>query len=169
MHSPQLAAWHFWYKIVTSFVFHSISHLCTLHYRSEVATHSAHPQKSHTLYNEHDEKRRNSFLRLDLLLDNVLEGDGVGGKLGDTLTQLLDGHLVLVEVEAEEGLIADVALLLEVEARRGGGVELLGDGLLGLEELVQQVGLWRVSLFDPFSDASACNEAGKGERTEMVR
>jgi hypothetical protein len=79
-------------------------------------------------------------LGLDLLLDDALEGDGVGGELADALAQLLDGHLVLVEVEAELGLVVDVRLLLEVKAGGAGGVELLGDGLLGVEEVLEQVG-----------------------------
>lgn len=82
-----------------------------------------------------------SFLRRQLLLEDVLEGDGIGGELADTLAQLLDGHLVLVEVESEEGLVADVGLLLDVEGRGLGSVELLGDGIVGVEELLEQVGL----------------------------
>lgn len=81
-------------------------------------------------------------LRGELLLDDVLKGDSIGGELADTLTQLLDGHLLLVEVEAEERLVADVRLLLDVERRGGGGVELLGDGVVRVDELLQQVGLW---------------------------
>ena len=76
-----------------------------------------------------------------LLLEDALEGDGIGGELADTLTELLDGHLVLVEVEAEEGLIVDVGLLLEVQSSGLLSVELLGDGLLGVEEVLEQVGL----------------------------
>ena len=82
------------------------------------------------------------ILRGELLLDDVLKGDGISGELADTLTQLLDGHLLLVEVEAEERLVADVRLLLDVERRGGGGVELLGDGVVRVDELLQQVGLW---------------------------
>lgn len=82
-----------------------------------------------------------AYLRRQLLLENVLEGDGIGCKLADTLAQLLDGHLVLVEVESEEGLVVDVRLLLEVEGRGAGRVQLLGDGLVGVEELLEQVGL----------------------------
>lgn len=77
----------------------------------------------------------------ELLLEETLEGDGVGGELGNTLAQLLDGHLVLVEVEAEEGLVVDVRLLLEVEGSSLGGIELLGDGLGGVDEVLKQVGL----------------------------
>jgi len=40
---------------------------------------------------------------LELLLEDILEGDGVSSELADTLAELVDGHGVLVEVEAEEG------------------------------------------------------------------
>lgn len=77
----------------------------------------------------------------ELLLEDALEGDGVGSELADTLTELLDGHLVLVEVEAEVGLVVNVRLLLDVEAGGLGAVELLGDRLSGAEEVLEQVGL----------------------------
>lgn len=82
-----------------------------------------------------------AFLRRQLLLQDVFEGDGISGKLADTLAQLLDGHLVLVEFESEEGLVIDVGLLLDVQGRGAGRVQLLGDGLGGAEELLEQVGL----------------------------
>jgi hypothetical protein len=53
-------------------------------------------------------------LCLDLLTQDVLERDGVG-EFRDALAELLDGHLVLVEVKAEVGLVVDVALLLNIE------------------------------------------------------
>lgn len=84
-------------------------------------------------------------LCLDLLLQDVLEGDGVSGELGDTLTQLLDGHGLLVEFEAEESLVVDVGLLGDVEAGGVGGVELLGDGSGGVEEVLEEVGLDHVN------------------------
>ena len=82
-----------------------------------------------------------SRLCLDLRLQDVLEGDGVSGELGDTLTQLLDGHGLLVEFEAEQGLVVDVAALGNVETGGAGGVELLGDGRSGVEEILEEVGL----------------------------
>lgn len=78
---------------------------------------------------------------LKLGLDDVLEGDGVSRELADALTELLDGHLVLVEVEAEAGLAVDVALLLEVEGAGAGGVELLGNRGIGVQEVLEEVGL----------------------------
>jgi hypothetical protein len=54
-------------------------------------------------------------LCLDLLTQDVLERDSVGGEFRDTLAELLDGQLVLVEVKAEVGLVVDVALLLNIE------------------------------------------------------
>lgn len=70
------------------------------------------------------------ILSLNLLAEDVLEGNGISRELGDTLAQLLDGHLVLVEPEAELGLIVDVALLLDVERAGVLGDELLGDVVL---------------------------------------
>jgi hypothetical protein len=78
---------------------------------------------------------------LELGLDDALEGDGVGSELADALAELLDGHLVLVEVEAEHGLAVDVRLLLEIERAGGGGIELLGDGGIRVEEVLEEVGL----------------------------
>lgn len=77
----------------------------------------------------------------DLLLEDILKGDSVGSKLADTLAQLLDGHLLLVEVEAEQRLVANVRLLGDVEGRGVGGVELLGHAVVGVEELLKEVGL----------------------------
>lgn len=47
-------------------------------------------------------------LSLNLLAQDVLERVGISSELGDTLTELLDCHLVLVEVEAEFALAVDV-------------------------------------------------------------
>jgi hypothetical protein len=76
-------------------------------------------------------------LSLDLLAQDVLEGDGVGGEFRDTLAQLLDSHLVLVEEEAELGLVVDVGLLFDVERSGVAGVELLGDRVLRVVELLK--------------------------------
>lgn len=53
----------------------------------------------------------------------------------------MDGHGVLVEVEAEGGLVVEVRLLLEVELGSVGSVELLGNLLLAVVELLKKVGL----------------------------
>jgi hypothetical protein len=74
--------------------------------------------------------RRYTLCCLDLLAQDVLEGDCVSGEFRDTLAELLDGHLVLVEEEAELGLVVDVALLLNVELAGVLGDELLGDFVL---------------------------------------
>lgn len=78
---------------------------------------------------------------LDLLLDDALEGDGISSKLGDTFSKLLDGHLFLVEVEAEESLVIQVAALGDVKVRGTGGVELLRHSGVGVVELLKEVGL----------------------------
>lgn len=55
-------------------------------------------------------------LCLDLLSQDVLEGDSIGCELGDAFTELLYCHLFLVEVESETRLVVDVRLLRDVEA-----------------------------------------------------
>jgi hypothetical protein len=86
-----------------------------------------------------------NLCRLDLLTEDILESNSVSGKLGDTLAELLNGHLVLVEVEAELGLVVDVALLLNVQLAGVLGNELLGNLVLRVVELLEQVGLAFVS------------------------
>lgn len=80
-------------------------------------------------------------LGLDLLLEDVLQGHGISRKLGDTLTELLDGHGLLVEFEAEQSLVVDVGLLGDVKAGSAGGVELLGDSGGRVVEILEEVGL----------------------------
>jgi hypothetical protein len=80
-------------------------------------------------------------LSLNLLAQDVLERDSVRRELGDTLAELLNRHLVLVEVETEVSLVVNVRLLLQVERVSLGSIELLGDCILGVIELLEQVGL----------------------------
>jgi len=87
--------------------------------------------------------QKEARLCLNLGLKDVLKDLGISGELGDTLTELLDGHLVLVEVETEVGLVVDVGLLLKVKGRSGGSIELLWDWSGGVEELLKEV--WRDS------------------------
>lgn len=66
------------------------------------------------------EKKRATFLRgFNLGLQDILQGDGISGKLADTFSQLLHGHGVLVEVESEVGLIINVGLSLNIEGLSG--------------------------------------------------
>lgn len=53
----------------------------------------------------------------------------------------MHGHLVLVEVEAEEGLVVEVALLLDVKRRGGGSVELLWNLVFAAVQLLEQARL----------------------------
>src|SRR3569833_81478 len=87
-------------------------------------------------------------LRLKLLLQDALERLGVSCKLTDALAQLLYSHLFLVEVEAEQRLVIDVRLPLDVERRGSLGVELLGHGLGRVHVLIKQGGLlwWVVGI-----------------------
>jgi hypothetical protein len=77
---------------------------------------------------------------LDLLAEDVLEGDGVGSELADALGELVDGHGVLVEVEAEEGLVLEVALLLDVELGDVLSLELLRNLVGAVVKLLEEVG-----------------------------
>jgi hypothetical protein len=93
-----------------------------------------------------DRYRTNTLRLLDLLTEDVLEGDSIGSEFRDTLAELLGSHLVLVEVEAEGGLVVDVALLLNVKRVGLGSIELLGNGLCGVVQLLEKVGLYVVSI-----------------------
>lgn len=81
-----------------------------------------------------------SHLCVDLLLENVLQGDSVCGELADALGELVHGHGVLVEVEAEVTLVRQVALLLNVQRCSRLRLQLLGDCVGAVVELLQEVG-----------------------------
>lgn len=49
--------------------------------------------------------------------------------------------MILVEIEAEESLVVQVALLGDVELGGAGGVELLGNGSGGVVEVLEEVWL----------------------------
>ncbi len=87
-----------------------------------------------------------SSLCAELLPDDVLQGDGVGGEFADALAQLLDGHMFLVEVEAVERLVIDVRLLLDIESCGRGGVELLRDSVVRVNELLKEIRLCAPSI-----------------------
>ena len=74
---------------------------------------------------------------LNLLSQNALEGNGIGGELGDTFTELLDCHLFLVEVEAEGCLVIDVRLPFDIQSGGLCGVKLLWNWLFRVEELLK--------------------------------
>jgi hypothetical protein len=82
---------------------------------------------------------------LNLLLQDALQCDGISSELADTFAQLLDGHLLLVEVKAEQGLVVDVALPLDVEAAGLRRVELLGYGGGGVVQVLEEVWLFHPS------------------------
>lgn len=95
---------------------------------------------------QNDRYRTAALRLLDLLTEDVLEGNSIGGEFRDTLAELLGSHLVLVEVEAEGSLVVDVALLLDVKRVGLGSIELLGNGLCGVVQLLEEVGLYVVSI-----------------------
>merc|ERR1711939_1277088 len=89
---------------------------------------------------QNDRYRTAALRLLDLLAEDVLEGNSIGGEFRDTLAELLGSHLVLVEVEAEGSLVVDVALLLDVKRVGLGSIELLGNGFCGVVQLLEEVG-----------------------------
>lgn len=85
-------------------------------------------------------------LSLDLGLQHALEGVSILAEALDTLRQLVDGHLVLLEVLVVRRAVADVGLLLDVEGGSSGGVELLGDRGGAVVELLEEFGLVYLSV-----------------------
>ena len=80
-------------------------------------------------------------LTLNLLPQYPFERDRIRREVGDALTQLVDGHGVLVEVEAEERLVREVGLLLDVKALRVACIELFRHVGGGVEEIFEKFGL----------------------------
>ena len=78
---------------------------------------------------------------LNLLLQDTLQRDCVGGKLADALTKLVGCHGVLVEVEAEEGFVVDIRDLLDVKTGGCTGVEFLGYVVLAVVEVFEEIWL----------------------------
>jgi hypothetical protein len=102
----------------------------------------------------------------DLLLDEVLERLRISSELADALAQLLHCHLVFVKVEAEEGLVVDVALLLDIKLGRALGLELLRHGVGGALQLLKKAGLCMVSISINRREEGI---DGRGEHTAIVR
>lgn len=88
---------------------------------------------------------RPAFLSLDLGLEEILQSHSIGGELGDTFAELLDGHGLFVEVESEESLVLEVGALRDVEGSSSGGVEFLGDGGGGVQEILEEIGLYQLA------------------------
>jgi hypothetical protein len=77
----------------------------------------------------------------------MLEGDSIGGKLGNAFVELLSGHLILVQVKVEGSLIVEIALLLNIERGGVGSIKLLDKGVFGVLELLEEVGLTSVGMW----------------------
>lgn len=89
---------------------------------------------------------KRTHLCLNLGLEDILQRNSIGSKLADSLTQLLNSHLVLVEVESEVRLVVDIGLLFDVEGLGVGSVELLGNGVGGTLQLFKKVGLFLLDM-----------------------
>lgn len=83
---------------------------------------------------------------LDLLSENVLEGDGISRKFRDTFPKLVDSHGILVEVEAEQRFVFEVGLLRDLQGLRTLSIELLGYFFRRVVKFLEKGGLFNVSL-----------------------
>ena len=90
--------------------------------------------------------KRTNLCGLELLLQVILERNSISSEFADTLTQLLNSHGILVEVESEVGFVVNVGLLWEVQALSVCGIELLRNGFGGGLQLFEEVGLYADSL-----------------------
>lgn len=77
---------------------------------------------------------------MDLLLQELLQSNGVSSKLGDTFPQLLRRHRVLVQLEPEQRLVLQVRPLGDVQRGRLLALQLLGHCRVGVVQVLQQVG-----------------------------
>ena len=78
---------------------------------------------------------------LNLLPKYALKSDGIGCEFRDTFPKLLDSHCLLIEIESEERLIVDVALLWDVEVLCVACNQLLGNLVGGVVQLLEVIGL----------------------------
>ena len=107
---------------------------------------------------------------MDLLLEDVLERIGIGGKLADTLAEFVHSHGGLVEVESEERLIFEVALLLDIKRRRIGCVELLGNLVFAVVKLLEKVWLVIRLAYEVFDRDIKCHLLQwSGNRNQRAR
>jgi hypothetical protein len=79
-----------------------------------------------------------------LLLQDVLQSNGISSEFADTFSQLLHCHGILIEVEPEVWLIVNVGLPLDIKSLGGGCVELLRNHFGGVRQLLEEVGLYGV-------------------------
>ena len=77
----------------------------------------------------------------DLLLQDPLECHGISSELRDTFPQLLHGHDLLVEIEAEIGLVVEIGFLGNVECLCVRSDQLLGNLFLRVIEVFKVIGL----------------------------
>jgi hypothetical protein len=61
------------------------------------------------------------------MAEDVLQGDSVGSEFRYTLSKLLNSHLILIEVEAEGGLVINISFSLNIKRFRARNVKLFGD------------------------------------------
>lgn len=76
---------------------------------------------------------------LDLLPENALQCDCIRRKLADTFSELLNRHLLLIEVEAEQRFVVDISALGNVQLVGIISEQLLGHLVCRVIEVLEQV------------------------------
>jgi hypothetical protein len=85
--------------------------------------------------------RSRADLQPHLLPQSRLEGIGILGELLDSLSKLLSGHLIFCKITSEGRLVIEIRLRGDVQRGSILRLELPGDGLLRLGELIEESGL----------------------------
>lgn len=91
-----------------------------------------------------------SLRALNLLAENVLQGDGISCEFRDAFPEFLHSHGLFVEIESEKRLVFNVRLLGDVESRGIFGVQLLRNFVLRIEKILEQIWLKVI-------ESAACN------------
>lgn len=95
--------------------------------------------KKHVYWTSYSTTRNRNFLSLELLDQRVLQSSTVLGETSDTLVELVKGHDIIEKFPSELGLVVKVGSLGDGLAS-GRSVELLGEVVLRLVELIEELG-----------------------------
>lgn len=95
--------------------------------------------KKHVYWTSYSTTRNRNFLSLELLDQRVLQSSTVLGETSDTLVELVKGHDIIEKGPSELGLVVKVGSLGDGLAS-GRSVELLGEVVLRLVELIEELG-----------------------------
>lgn len=78
---------------------------------------------------------------LNLLLEDILERNRVSCEFRNSLSEFLNRHGLLIEVEAEERFVFKVSFLLNVECGCAFRVELLLNFIVGVVKIFEEIRL----------------------------